>query len=425
MKKSSIFRKRLAVGLASVMTLALLSGCSAKDALNADSQTKPDKVEIEFFQMKPEAVDTYNKIIAKFEAENPNIKVTQNNVPDPKNVLQTRMASEDLPDVFSIYPNESGFTVLVNDGYLLDLTGQKFLENANSGVLNSIKVSGKDYSLPISLNTIGVFYNTKIFEQLKLTVPTNWSELIAAAEKIKAAGITPFALSDKDAWTVGIQANQMTGAEMGQAKVEKFFEDVKNGAASTAKSPEMSTVADRILELRKYGSEDAAATGVDQAVANFATEKAAMFINGIWEIPSIQKANPNIKFGMFPVPATKAEDSKVIYGIDAAVAISAKTTKKDAALKFVEFLSRTETAQMYADADKSPSVIKDVKMNFEPEQILSQMLSDNKSFTWLHFKWAPGMETQWNTEAQNLAVSKDRNTYFNAIDKAFQDSKTK
>jgi len=420
MKRTKVLCKRISMGLVFVMSVALLAGCSGKQA---ETNNTSGKVEIEFLQMKSEAVDTYNKIIAKFEEENPNIKVVQNNVPDAKNVLQTRLASGDAPDVFSVYPNESGYKVQAQDGYFLDLTGQKLLENANSNVLDSVKVSGKDYSLPISMNTIGVYYNTKVFEDLKISVPTNWSEFIAAAQKIKAAGITPFALADKDGWTVGIQANQMTGEEMGKAKVEQFFEAVKNGIQSTAKSAEMNTVADRILELRKYGAEDASATGYDQAIANFASGKAAMFINGIWAIPSVQKANPDIKFGMFPLPATKAEDTKVIYGIDAAVAVSAKTSKKDAALKFVEFLSRTDIAQIYADEDKSPSVIKDVKTNFEPIQPLAKMIEENKCFEWLHFKWAPGMEGQWNTEAQNLAVSKDKNAYFKALDKAFTASK--
>lgn len=420
MNRSKILLRSMSIGLASVMSVALLAGCGTKQQPTTQNN---EKVEIEFFQMKTEAVDTYNKIIANFEAENPNIKVTQNNVPDAKNVLQTRMASEDVPDVFSIYPNESGFKVQANDGYLLDLTGQSFLQNANSSVLDSVKVNGKDYSLPISLNTIGVYYNTKIFEQLNLTAPTTWSEFISDAQKIKAAGITPFALSDKDAWTVGIEANDMTGQAMDRATLLKFFEDVKNGVQSTAKNDVMNTVADRVLELRKYGPSDAAAIGYDQAISNFATEKAAMFINGIWAIPSVQKANPDLKFGMFPIPATKAEDTKVIYGIDAAVAVSAKTTKKDAALKFVAYLAKTETAQIYADADKSPSVIKGVTMNFAPEQSLAKLLSDNKSFTWLHFDWAPGMEGQWNNEAQNLAVSKDKNAYFSGLDKDFQASK--
>lgn len=96
----------------------LLAGCGAKEAA---TENKTGKVEVEFFQQKTEAVDTYKKIIDKFETENPDIKVVQNNVPDSKNVLQTRMASGDIPDVFSAYPNESNFKMQADEGYILDL----------------------------------------------------------------------------------------------------------------------------------------------------------------------------------------------------------------------------------------------------------------------------------------------------------------
>lgn len=436
MKKLTLLRKLISIGLAAVISIALLAGCSAEEtktdsgveetktetASTENSKTE-EKVEIEFFQQKTEAVDTYNKIIEKFQAENPNITVLQNNIPDSRNVLLSRMASGDMPDVFSAYPNESDFKVQANEGYMMDLTGQAFLENANADVLNSVKISGKDYSLPISMNTVGVYYNIKMFKDLNIEVPKTFEELIAAAEKIKAAGIVPFALSDKDAWTVGIQANIMTG-ELMDAEVVPFFEGVTNGEKTTKDNEVMNTVADRILELRNYGTEDAAAIGYDQAIAMFATEKTAMFINGIWAIPSVQKANPDIEFAMFPLPATTEEGTKVIYGIDAAVSISATTEHKEAALKFVEFLARPDVAQIFADNDKSPSVITGVTMNFEPIKLLVDKLNENKSFQWLHFKWAAGMEGQWNTEAQMLAVTKDKEAYLTNLDKIFMDSKT-
>ncbi|MGP0587025.1 carbohydrate ABC transporter substrate-binding protein, partial [Paenibacillus timonensis] len=40
------------------------------------------KVEIEFFQNKTEAKETFDKLVAKFNEANPNIKVTQVNPPD-------------------------------------------------------------------------------------------------------------------------------------------------------------------------------------------------------------------------------------------------------------------------------------------------------------------------------------------------------
>lgn len=424
MKKTSILCKCLSLGLISVMSVGLFSGCGAKETAS-NSTTSNGKVEIEFFQQKPEAVDTYNEIIAKFEKQNPNIKVVQNNVPDPGTVLQTRMSSGDIPDVFSAYPEAAEFKEEVKQGYMLDLTGQKALDNVNSNILNSIKIDSKSYSLPISLNTIGIFYNKDIFNKLGISIPKTYSDLIDAAKKIKAASITPFALSDKDNWTVGIEANELTGMMMGKSKADKFFQDVIDGKQSTANNAELSKVADKLIELRQYGPDDASAISVDQAVSNFATGKAAMLYSGIWENPSIAKANPNLQYSMFPMPADKEENTKVIYGIDSAVSISAKTKHKAEALKFVEFLSKTETAQLYADKDKSPSVIKGVKINFEPIQSLTSLLNKNKSFEWLHFKWPAGMETQWNTEAQNLVISKDKNAYFKGLDKDFTESKGK
>ncbi|MBW5448224.1 extracellular solute-binding protein [Cohnella sp. CFH 77786] len=424
MKISNLFTKWMSVGLISILSMALFAGCSSNQpTAEPEKQSEESKVEIEFFQLKPEAVDTYNEIIKKFESENPNIKVTQNNVPDAKNVLKLRMTSNDMPDIFIAYPNEAEFKKYVEEGYILDISDQKALENVNPNVLDSIKINNKSYSLPISLNTIGIFYNKAIFDQLKLSVPKTFSELIAAAEKIKAAGIVPFALSDKDDWTAGIQANDLIGMEMGKENADQFFADVIEGKQSTANNEVLGQVADKIIELRKYGPADASSLGYDQAISMFSTEKAAMFINGIWANPSVIKANPNLKYSMFPIPATEAGNTKVIYGIDAAVSISATTQHKEEAAKFLEFLSKTETAQLFADKDKSPSVIKGVKVNFEPIQNLTQYLDENKSFEWLHFKWPAGMEGQFNKEVQTLVVTKSKDDFFKRLDEEFKKSK--
>lgn len=55
MEKASTLCKRITWGLTSIMTVALLAGCGAKEAA---TENKTGKVEIEFFQQKTEAVDT-------------------------------------------------------------------------------------------------------------------------------------------------------------------------------------------------------------------------------------------------------------------------------------------------------------------------------------------------------------------------------
>lgn len=387
-------------------------GCGSK-------KEKSNVVELEFFQQKVETVDIFNDIIEKFEEETPGIRIVQNNIPDSRNVLMTRMAAGDVPDIVTVWPNAPEFRVQVEEGYFLDLTGQGFLNRVRQEFLESIRVAGKDYSLPISLNTVGVYYNPEIFNNSGLAIPETYDELILAAKKLKQVGIIPFAFGDKDSWTIGIVANAMIGSEMGKEKADKFFSDLVKGKTSAAKNSKLIEMADRILEMRIYGPEDSLALGYAEAINMFATEKTAMFINGIWAIPSIEKANPNLEFGIFPLPASKKEDTKVIYGIDMSTSISKDTKHPEEALKFLEFLTRPEIAQMYSDNDNSPSTIEGIEVKSDKIKRLTTLLYDGRAFEWLHFKWEAGLENQWDNAAQNLVVTKDKQGYLKELDKSF------
>src|SRR6218665_2739728 len=52
-------------------------------------------------------------------------------------------------------------------------------------------VDGKLYSLPNSIEDIGVFYNTRVLEKLGVAVPQTYSEFITVMDKAAAAGLYP------------------------------------------------------------------------------------------------------------------------------------------------------------------------------------------------------------------------------------------
>ena len=72
------------------------SEAGTSDAADAggDSDTSGDVIELEFFQQQgEEAIQAgYEAVIADFEEEYPNIKITQNTVPDAAKVLTSRIA---------------------------------------------------------------------------------------------------------------------------------------------------------------------------------------------------------------------------------------------------------------------------------------------------------------------------------------------
>ena len=58
----------------------------------------------------------------------------------------------------------------------------------------------KQYSLPIRTCVNFMLYNTEIFEQYNLEVPTTWDEFMDVCETLKSNGVTPIAMGDGEQW---------------------------------------------------------------------------------------------------------------------------------------------------------------------------------------------------------------------------------
>ncbi len=77
--------------------------------------------------------------------------------------------------------------------------------------------------------------------------------------------------------------------------------------------------------------------------------------------PSIQAANPDKNFNMFPIPNDSGDIQQPI-ALDTGICLgnTSSEAKAAAAEKFINFLSTTEAAQLYFDLDHSPSCISGV-----------------------------------------------------------------
>ena len=94
-------KKVTALLISAVLATGLLAGCgsSGEGQGGESAEGSSGKIELEFFTQKREAADTFDKIIAEFNASQDEIVVTQNIVPDSTSILMSRAATEDLPDI--------------------------------------------------------------------------------------------------------------------------------------------------------------------------------------------------------------------------------------------------------------------------------------------------------------------------------------
>jgi raffinose/stachyose/melibiose transport system substrate-binding protein len=345
-------KKAISIIATFLLTASLTVGCSS----SADN----GKVKIEFFQNKPEAKVTFEELAKKFEKENPGIDVVVTTPPDAETVLKTRIAKNDVPDVIGSGLNAT-FADLAQNGIFADFSSDPQLKNIQPAYVDMVrKLTGlKEVTgIPYTANANGVLYNKALFSQLGLTVPKTWDEFIATAEKIKAAGKTPFYLTFKDSWTTLILFNALASNLPG----DTFFQDRKNGKTTFQQA--YREVAQKQLQLLAYGQGDNFGKGYNDGNVAFAKGESVMYLQGTWAIPEIKKANPNIEIGAFPFPVSNdVSKNRLVSGVDTLLTMSAKTPHPEEAKKWIAFLLKPENAQFYIDQQKQFSCVKGVLQN--------------------------------------------------------------
>jgi raffinose/stachyose/melibiose transport system substrate-binding protein len=348
-------RSRFGVGCAAiVVAMGLTSGCGGSDDSGGRTQ-------VEFFQFKGEAVETFDKLIAQFEQDHPDIDIVQNNVPSPDAALRTRLVKNDVPPLMSLNGNGGTYGDLANAGIFRDFSDDPALENISDASINVLQdlghVPDEINGVPFANNADGIIYNVDLFNQLGLTVPKTWDELIATAEKIQAAGQIPFYHTWKEAWTTQPPFNPLAQ----NIPPTDFWEQREAGDVTF--SEEYPQVAEQLLELKKYGPADPFRFDYNTGNRAMADGEAVMYLQGIWAIPSIRGINEDINLGVFPFPSTNdPERNRMVSGVDILLTMPAEETGlEEEALTFIRWLTQPGPAKQYADEQVHFSAVEGVK----------------------------------------------------------------
>ena len=369
-------RGRLAAAaLGTAVVLAGLTGCAPGSGPDADGVTTLD-----FFQFKPEAVQDFADIITDFEAENPDIRVVQNAVPDADTAIRTLLVKNKVPDVLTL--NVSGnFAELARACVFADLSDEPSAETVNPAVQEIVQDLGscdqgadggsgspEVNALPFANNASGIIYNPDIFAAQGVEVPTTWTELIAAADTFEQAGIAPFYCTMKDAWTAGPAFVNLGGALM----PDGFFDDlraegsdVQDGAVSFSK--DFGPAMEKEVQLFSYCQDDFASRDYNAGNLAFANGESAMYLQGSYAIPAIRANAPDASIGTFPYPVTEDADDRIaVSGVDVGLSIGRDSDNKEEAQRFVDYLMSPEVVQAYSESQSTFSPLVDAEPNTDP-----------------------------------------------------------
>lgn len=304
------------------------------------------QTQLDFWSWRQEDVQAYNEMIAAFEEQNPDIKVTftAHEAKSYNTILTTALAGGAGPDIMHTRSYGS-LEAIAAPGYLEPLDGKVDLSLLSADELlgTTLRADGHVYAVPFASQTVLVYYNKDLFEKHNVTPPSDWASFKAAADTLKQNGVMPLANGIADGWTVEV----MSGAFMPNFYGKEFFGEVTSGATDF-EDPRYVNALEKFGELKDYlptGFE-----GVDYATMKqlFTAGQAAMFVGGSWEIPGFRDSGVN--FDIMPGPSAEAGGTRMVATwLDGGYGVNAASENKEAALKFIQFTATTPFAQMLSD----------------------------------------------------------------------------
>ncbi|WP_431773363.1 extracellular solute-binding protein [Streptomyces cucumeris] len=291
-----------ATALVAAMALAA-TACGGDDGDNGGKSGGKLSGTVTYWDTSNEAEKgTYKELALGFEKEHPGVKVNYVNVPFGEALAKFKNAAgsggSGAPDVLR---TEVAWTHdLANIGYLAPLDGTAALDKESDYLPKAAagtKFKGKTYAVPQVIDTLGLFYNKKMFKDAGVEPPRSWTELKAAAKKIKKkTGKTGLYLRGDDAyWYLPFIYGE--GGDLLDTKAKKVTVDDEPGVKAFAAARDLVT---------SGAAETDATDGWENMQNAIKNGDVAMTINGPWAIEDTlagKAFKDKSNLGVVPVPA--------------------------------------------------------------------------------------------------------------------------
>jgi len=400
-------KKLAALLLAGSMVLSLAAcggGGSSKE--EGDSSATASLSVTTTFAGEDGNAQNYKNAIAEFE-EKEGIKVNDSSATSDETFkarVETDFQTGSEPDVLFFFSGADANS-FIEEGKVVSIDTIReeypdYASNMNDDLIAASLVDGEKYAVPVNGYWEGLFCNTAVLEAAGVEVPGadyTWEQFLADCEKIKEAGYAPIAASLGEIphywWEYSIFNHTSTETHLevpastdegnGPGWVEGM-EDIKE------------------LYEKGYFPENTLSAKDDETFAMFTSDKAAFLIDGSWKVGGIAAAcqsdpeDPSTldtdkldNFTVTYVPTNgEREATDLIGGLSMGYYISAKAwedeSKREAAVKFVEYMTSDEKVALFAQ--HTASALKEApevnEEDFNSLQIKSiKMMADVTSLT--------------------------------------------
>jgi ABC-type glycerol-3-phosphate transport system substrate-binding protein len=286
-----------------------------------------------------------------------------------KAFIQASIASGETPNLFTWWTG-STFADLVSTGQIAPMTDLWTEMEADGrfqpGAKELFTVDGVPYAVPMLLARWVVLYDKRVFAEVGIEEPKTWDEVTAAAEKIKAAGKTPFLITTQEGWRGFIWFQELMLRTDPAA-----YNGLHDGSVAYDSEPVR-----KVFQMWSdmYAKGWFSDPRSNEEVNDFVRGKGAMYLIGEWAVGLVTAAGfPADQLGVFIMPNAPGVEGAAVIVEGGPIVVSTKGAEDEATMKAVRFWVSNDGANAWGAA--SGNYIGNDKAN-PPNAIIAEVNAD-------------------------------------------------
>jgi raffinose/stachyose/melibiose transport system substrate-binding protein len=336
---------------------ARAAATAAAEAAAMESEAEEETMEevtlaVWYLSQNPEEMDLIRGLNEEFMAAHPNITIefSAYGFEDMNNTLRLALDGGVGPDVAYSSPGPSHGGAYAAAGHLVDLmpaaTELGWTDRFNASVMahydddfpNSL------HQMPFDLVTVGVYYNTEIYDELELEPPQTLEEFESQLATIRDAGYIPISVGALDGWPLAHIWDQFIHTSFPY----DYIESIESGDPAVGfDDPRAIAATERINSWAENGyfQDNVLATAYADGNNLFINGEAAINIGGTWN-NSTFAAVPEFDVGFFALPQVDPALDFHMGGFtpNNAWMIPAYSEHQEEAITYVDFMLGEEVA---------------------------------------------------------------------------------
>ena len=308
-------KRNIALVLVFVLVIGLMAGCGGTPATapsqsasgqasqapqaapsqSAETPKEKTKITLWYYWENKDQQQILAGLCNDFNASQDQIEITNEYIPfaDFKKQLSIGMAATKLPDLVLIdNPDHAAYAAM---GLFADITPYiadwSDKDQYFAGPWASCTLDGKVYGIPFGSNDLALYYNEDMLKAAGVAPPTTWDELRTAAKALTKDGVTGMAVSAPKTeegtfqfipWLVSAGGDDPTNinSPAGIKALQLYADLVNDGSMSK--------------EVMNWVQSD--------VLKQFMAGKVAMMLNGPWQVPTLRKDAPDLKWNVTLIP---------------------------------------------------------------------------------------------------------------------------